>query len=165
MRWGAEQIAWWAHEAGFPDDVLALAVALAYATSRGDDAWRWVGPAWSPVDRRGLWGIDANTVPRGVGAQLYDPAHNAQVAAHLWAAEHGTFAPFPAYGAGTWRIWMAAGEAGAAHPQPPGTILAAPPPPDLAENLRALQLQQFAAVDAARTIAAVSWGLDAAIGG
>lgn len=91
MIWSPRAVFGFVREARFPVEQWARAVALALATSAGDDLYRdvcWPGPS---VDRRGLFGIDARQHPGWAGEDLFHPATNVKVAQALTAAADGTF--------------------------------------------------------------------------
>lgn len=95
MHWSGYAIKGFALGAGFPSDVLAGAVAVAWVVSEGDDHWfELVGDP--PVfDRRGLWGVDLVAHPEYEHRNLFDPRQNARVAYDLWVGSGGTFAWCP----------------------------------------------------------------------
>lgn len=115
MRWVPAVVAGFAADAGWRGGDLVTAVAVALATSDGDDAYRdvqWPGPS---VDRRGLFGIDVTVSFPDYVDRLYDPRENAQRAYVLWRHHGGTFDWSPVYVAGSYvrRLTEAQGAAAA----------------------------------------------------
>lgn len=103
MIWTPEAIVGFAHTAGFRGAVLTDAVAIALASSGGDDALRHLGPAGYQSDTRGLWQIDVARLTGFGKGNLYDPIRNAKAAYRLWNAYEKGWDWNYAYNAGTWQ--------------------------------------------------------------
>lgn len=80
---------------GFAHDDAARAVAVALATSGGDTDYRLALPYGTPVDRRGLYGIDVCAWPEIAGYLLDDPDVNTAAAFALWRAAGDSFSWTP----------------------------------------------------------------------
>jgi hypothetical protein len=100
MRWSAYGVAGFARAAGFVGMDLVDAVALALATSHGDDAYHHVSEPGPTVDERGLWGIDVVQYPGLAQRDLFDPAVNAGAAMMLAHTAEGPFNWSPVWRAG-----------------------------------------------------------------
>jgi hypothetical protein len=91
MRWSPAAIAGFAYRAGFTGEDLIGAVALALATSDGDDTYRLTVPGDTRGPYLGLWGVPAEGVEVPVGEVLFDPDVNARAARLLWTTTDRTF--------------------------------------------------------------------------
>jgi len=88
----ASQIAGFARQAGFSDDDLTIAVAVALAESHGDVSAHNV----KGEDSRGLWQISVNAHPEFSDWQLFDPQTNANAAYSVWS-DAGSFRPWSTF--------------------------------------------------------------------
>lgn len=95
--WSANNVAHFARGAGFVDQTQVDAVALALATTRGDDAWHYVTGFGPSVDQRGLWALDVAKVPWIAGLDLFSPATAASALRRLYEANLATLAWHPSY--------------------------------------------------------------------
>lgn len=68
MRWQPYNVAWFARQAGWPRELLPLAVAHAMIASEGESAYQWEDPPTSYVSHTGLWAVD--TLGWGDAARL-----------------------------------------------------------------------------------------------
>ena len=98
--WTGYGIKGFALDAGFPTDHLPDAIAVAWATSEGDDKYRSSYGDPPVVDARGLWGIDLVAFPTYENRDLFDPRQNARVAYDLWLDHHRSFSWSPVWVAG-----------------------------------------------------------------
>lgn len=103
MQWVPAVVARFARGAGFAGDELVPAVAVALATSDGDDLWHQVNEPGPSYDGRGLWGVDVVEAPELADLDLYDPRVNATAAHSLSAAAGGSLAWSPVFRSGAWR--------------------------------------------------------------
>lgn len=91
MLWSPGAVYGFVRAAGFRTDQWGRAVALALATSSGDDLYHdvaWPGPSH---DARGLFGIDVARYGQFAGEDLFDPRRNCRVAYALTTAADGDF--------------------------------------------------------------------------
>src|SRR4029077_12090642 len=97
-RLTAQQIAWYAQQAGFPPEEIARATAVALAESGGDPAATHTNTNRS-VDY-GLWQI--NSVHGGLLNQgdKFNPLDNAKMALTVWRGAGGKWTPLSVYNSG-----------------------------------------------------------------
>lgn len=116
MIWQPAAVYGFVRAARFRAEQWAPAVALALATSGGNDAFRDCPEPGRVVDRRGLFGIDVVARPELAGRDLFDPRTSAQVAYALTTGAEGTFdwstVPVPAVDDPIYQTAMAAVRAG-----------------------------------------------------
>lgn len=87
----------WARDAGFSGDELHRAVAVAMASSQGDDH-HVSNPAYLPsLERRGLWALRAAECPDVHPDALWNPATAAKAAYGAWAGAGRTWRWHPVY--------------------------------------------------------------------
>lgn len=98
MRWSPNNVAYWARRAGFDGEDLVDAVAIALATSQGDDGYWFEAGVGSLIALRGLFAIDVAAHPELAGVDLADPATNADALYALAAAQDGSLAWHPTVG-------------------------------------------------------------------
>lgn len=103
MRWPPARVAGFIRDAGWPEDQLATATAVALASSQGDDHFTWVVGDPPVIDERGLFAIDdvVDEVPADV--DLFDPVANARFALLLWRRTGGDWSWNSAYRSGAYR--------------------------------------------------------------
>lgn len=100
MLWTPARVAGFAQAAGFRGAPLVDAIAVALATSGGDDAWHLevgIGPV---VDQRGLWGLDVAAWPTYADQNLWRPSVAATAARALYRACGLSWGWAPAWRAG-----------------------------------------------------------------
>lgn len=100
MRWSPWILTQVARRAGWVGDELVDAVALALATSGGEDAFRYVVDPGPLVDQRGVWGIDVARIPEWASADLVDLDVNAAAAHSLYVVAGDSFDWSPVWRAG-----------------------------------------------------------------
>lgn len=94
MKWGARALTGIVRAAGFPADLEAEAVALALATSGGDDCYHYRPGMPGSGDLRGLWGVDVDRWPWCATHDLWTATGNAAAALDLTrAAGHFGWSP------------------------------------------------------------------------
>lgn len=103
MYWDDPSIAGFASRAGWAGGDLALAVAIALATSSNDDAYDYRPPFGLPGHFVGLWGVDVDTFTNYDASLMRNPVYNAQAAHDLWAYFGKAWGLFPAYNSGAYR--------------------------------------------------------------
>jgi hypothetical protein len=118
-RLTAQQIAWYAQQAGFPSEEIARATAVALAESGGDPAATHTNTNRS-VDY-GLWQI--NSVHGGLLNQgdKFNPLDNAKMAHTVWQGAGGKWTPWSAYNNGSSQGFIAQATLAAAKPVPPAS--------------------------------------------
>lgn len=106
-----------AMDAGFFGGEVPVAVAVALASSGGDDSWSYLDWAGKP-DLVGLWAIPA-TDPDGITAlvDVSRPNGNAAAARALYVASDESWAWNVAYSAGRHTPWLRAGARAAISPR------------------------------------------------
>lgn len=126
-RYNEFQIAGFAKSAGFPDNEIATATAVALAESGGDAAAtnRNTNGSYD----YGLWQI--NTVHGSLLSQgnKFNPLDNAKMALSVWRGAGNKWTPWTVYKSGTYRAQLLKGTAGAAKPEMPSALSAAVDPP------------------------------------
>lgn len=127
----ANQIAFLAKQAGFPDKDVPIAVAIALAESKGDIA-AYNGNAATGDDSYGLWQINmkgdlgpARRKMFGIESndQLFGYGINAKAAFTLYANRGGTFKDWSTYNSGKYAAYVLAGTRGAESPENPDNTL------------------------------------------
>ena len=99
--WGARRIARFATEAGFPPADVPLATAIAWAATSGADHYQHNPGVGIGSERRGLWAMRMDEIPKGMAVDLWNPDHAAQLARITWEAngKHWLWHPAAASGA------------------------------------------------------------------
>lgn len=96
VKLSPNEIAGYAHGAGFSGDDLVVAVAVALAESGGNTGV--VGDlALTPGGSIGLWQINLKYHPEFAGSDLTDPAANAAAAFSIYSAAGNSFNPWSTY--------------------------------------------------------------------
>lgn len=154
MRLTANQLAWLAVQAGWPEADRADAVAVALAESAGDPAAHAAGPRFRGHDYRGLWQVPIDLYPVLARVDLFHPGAAAHAAHALWLACGEQFSWAQSWTTGGFARFLGAAVAGLARPEPVQVMpeLASPGPGDgmdvaLAGAVRALVGRMGAAVD------------------
>lgn len=104
MRWSANTIAGFALKAGWREDDLTLATAIALAAS---DGWDEV---WNEIDHTthdrviGLWQVPNWLVEAETASRLTNPVVNAQVAFRLWRDFDRSWDWSPTFQVGGWKL-------------------------------------------------------------
>ena len=116
-RYNEFQIAGFAKAAGFPDNEIATATAVALAESGGDAAA--TNKNTNGSYDYGLWQI--NTVHGALLNQgdKFNPLDNAKMALTVWRGAGGKWTPWSVYKSGVYRAQILKGSAGAAKPEMP----------------------------------------------
>lgn len=91
MIWEPAAVYGFVRAARFRTEQWAPAVALALASSAGDDGYRDVPAIGRGVDRRGLFAIDVVAHPELADRDLFDPRTNCQCAHALTVAAGDSF--------------------------------------------------------------------------
>lgn len=127
MALSPQDIAGYAKAAGFPQNELATAVAVAYAESGGNPQAVNNKNKNGSTDY-GLWQI--NTVHGALLNQgdKFDPAANARMAYTIWKGAGSKWTPWSAYNNGSYIAQKPKGVLGAAAPTAHGSAPAAGPP-------------------------------------
>ena len=116
MNWTVARVAGFAADAGFRGDALVEAVAVAWATSGGNDQWSYRQDPGPQTDQRGLWGIDVVKYPRDAALDLLRPQVAAQAAFTEYVMADGSWEWSATWRAGiTPDVWAVARSA-AEHP-------------------------------------------------
>lgn len=115
-----EEIAGWAKGAGFPQNEIATAVAVALAESGGRiDAIG--GPNFDGSFDYGVWQINEKAHPEKFAAAegQWWSVFNAQMAFKVWQERGGRWTPWSVYNSGAYRLYLARGEKAAQNPHTP----------------------------------------------
>lgn len=107
----ATQIAAYAVAAGFTDDDLITAIAIALAESGGDpNAYNPETAAGTPSGQGsyGLWQIYRKAHPEFDSWNLNDPATNARAAFSVYSAAGGNFTPWSTYTGNAYEAFLPA---------------------------------------------------------
>lgn len=114
-----EELAGWAKGAGFPDDQIATAVAVALAESSGRiDAIG--GPNFNGSFDYGPWQINSKAHPEKFQKwPQWWSVMNAQMAHAVWSEAGGRWTPWAAFNSGAYRLHLARGEKAAKNPHTP----------------------------------------------
>lgn len=132
-------------QASCPRAELVNAVALALATSGGDDAWSWE-PSTAYGERYlGAFGLPVSELVGQGAAVPFQLASAARLAVELYR-RHGDWSWSPAWRSGAYRRCLADARAGAQAPAPG----ARPPVPFMAELANAYTADPASAVARAR---------------
>jgi hypothetical protein len=99
MRWDAVEIARFARDGGFHENNIRDAVAVALATSGGNDTYDVAAHTPGAGHWKGLWGVDVDRYPEYAEMDLHTPKVAAQVAYEL-CREHDGWTWSPAAVAG-----------------------------------------------------------------
>lgn len=105
MRLDAATIANLARAAGFASEDVAIATALAIASSGGHTHYHRTAGLPGTGDWRGLWAVDVDRVPLATGRDLWEPGEAARVTHELVRAYAG-WEWSPVFVAGAWRPHM-----------------------------------------------------------
>lgn len=106
------QIAGYAKGAGFPDNQIATAVAVALAESRGrTDATN--RNSNGSIDR-GVWQI--NSIHGDMPGDPFNPADNAKMAFTIWKQAGNSWRPWSTYKSGIYRSFLTRGNSAAGSP-------------------------------------------------
>lgn len=89
MRWAPENVAWFCRQAGWPRELLPLAVAHAMIASEGESAYQWPDPPQSYASRTGLWGVDTLGIGDYARLELANPQRAAEDAWRRYQASGG----------------------------------------------------------------------------
>lgn len=109
MRWDDPSIAGFAYRAGFRSGDQATAVAIALATSGGDDAYEY-SPLFGPRHHWvGLWGVDILEFPQFDASLMRNPVYCAEAAYFIWAATGTSWAWSQAFTSGAYKRYAAEG--------------------------------------------------------
>ena len=107
----AAQIAVYAQSAGFVDQDLTTAVAVALAESSGNPGV--VGDTTiTPGGSVGLWQINLQYHPEFAGQNLTDPQTNANAAYSIYQAAGNSFSPWSTFKTGAYQAYMSTAESG-----------------------------------------------------
>lgn len=124
-----QQIAGYAKAAGFPDNELATAVAVAFAESGGEPTSTNRANRNGSVDY-GLWQINSVHGPLLATGDKFNPADNARMAYTVWKGAGGKWTPWSAYNNQRYRAYIPQATLGAAQPtMPSGAAPGATPSP------------------------------------
>src|SRR6266478_8296023 len=100
-----KQVAQVASSAGFQDDDLLTAIAIAFAESSGDP--KVVGDLGITAGGSvGLWQINLHFHPEFAGQDLTDPQTNANAAFSIYQAAGDSFSPWSTYKNGAYQARM-----------------------------------------------------------
>ena len=146
-----QQIAGYAKAAGFPQNEIPTAVAVALAESGGNPAAVNRANTNGSVDY-GLFQINTVHGPLLTQGDKFDPAANARMAFTVWSRAGNKWTPWSVYKSGSYRAFMPQGTLGAASPAPVGSApqspagdpAAATPPPTTVAGFIDTFTQQFA---------------------
>jgi hypothetical protein len=98
--WGVAQVASWAGDAGWAGDGLSDAVALALASSGGDDH-HVSNPSYTEaLERRGLFALRRCEAPQLDPGDLFDPVANTKAAFAHWRDMGGVWSWHPVWASG-----------------------------------------------------------------
>lgn len=104
MRWSASTVAGFALKAGWREDDLILATAIALAASDGwDEVWNEVNSI-THDKVIGLWQVPSWLVEAETAARLTNPVVNAQSAFRLWSMFNRGWEWSPTFQIGGWKL-------------------------------------------------------------
>lgn len=134
MRWSPSTVAGFAQNAGFGDDELVMAVAVALAASDGwDDVWNEVDPMLT--ERLvGLWQVPTWLVSEETSHRLTNPVVNAEAAFRLWLASDCSWNWSPTFAVGGWKYRIPEARAAVQSPQMGESIVVPVMPIDTTSN-------------------------------
>ena len=107
MKWDDPSVAGFARQAGWQGGDVALATAVALATSAGDDAYEYAAPFHLPGLFVGLWGVDVETFPEFDASLMRNPVYNAEAAHSIWLRLGRSWGWNAAYNSGFYRRFAA----------------------------------------------------------
>lgn len=125
--WAPEAIAYFAGKAGWAGEDLAVAVAVALASSDGRDHLVVSIPPPPLHEYVGLWLVPANERTGRTVAELLNPYVNADTARRLWLLEGGGWSWSHAWQTGRWRWRMIQARRAVQHPRLPASTSTAWP--------------------------------------
>lgn len=130
MRWPPNVLAHALVKAGCPAAQLPHGIAVAMATSDGDDAWRWLADLPGTESYLGCWGVPGSWLAEHPNVAPYVLADSAMAATAL-LSEHGDWSWSISWRAGGWRAWLDVATTAATAPAA-GFVPKGPANPDLA---------------------------------
>lgn len=99
---GPKRLAAAASLAGFPDRVLATAVAVCGAETSGN-AWAVSVPGKGGIRRYGAWQVPEEALPGTADEQWANYVDNARMAYRVYTSAEGSFQPWPGYYSGRYK--------------------------------------------------------------